>query len=222
MFERLAVLKTKGYVPDTILDIGAHHGNWTRAMRNIYPDSIYHLFEAIDYAELRAFESDSRAHVYNAVLSDSIKDANWFQRCNTGDSLFREKTHHFENCDVLTRRTTTLDTVLVSTSTALCATERLLIKIDCQGAELPILRGGAAVLSRADFVILEVPMFGQYNEGVANFQEHVEWMDGAGFAPYEFLDTHYVAGFNIQVDMMFIRKTHPFVASVAAALLSVR
>ena len=33
MFDKLNKLKEKGYYPDTILDIGAHHGNWTKQMR---------------------------------------------------------------------------------------------------------------------------------------------------------------------------------------------
>jgi FkbM family methyltransferase len=208
-------------VPDTILDIGAHHGNWTRAVQKIYPDCTYHLFEAIDYSELKAFNSDNpTVHIHNTVLSDSAKDADWFQMCNTGDSLFREKTHFFENCQVLTRRTTTLDDVLISNQNSLKNTRKLLIKIDCQGAELPILKGAPIVLTIADFIILEVPMFGQYNEGVATFAQHVEWMDGAGFVPYEVMDRHYMGDFNIQIDMMFIRKTHPFHACVASALLA--
>ena len=46
MFDRLRILKEKGYFPDTILDIGAHHGNWTIDMKKIYELSKYYLFEA--------------------------------------------------------------------------------------------------------------------------------------------------------------------------------
>jgi hypothetical protein len=47
MFNRLSVLKEKGYYPDTILDIGAYHGNWTKSMSAIYGDSKYFLFEML-------------------------------------------------------------------------------------------------------------------------------------------------------------------------------
>ena len=52
MFDRIQILKEKGYLPDTILDIGAHHGNWTNNMKQIYNNSKYYLFEANDYSEL--------------------------------------------------------------------------------------------------------------------------------------------------------------------------
>jgi len=52
MFNRLEILKTKNYFPDTILDIGAYHGSWTNSMKEIYNNCKYYLFEAIDYDEI--------------------------------------------------------------------------------------------------------------------------------------------------------------------------
>ena len=49
MFDKLNNLRTKGYYPDTILDIGAYKGEWTNEMKQIYSDCNYYLFEAIDY-----------------------------------------------------------------------------------------------------------------------------------------------------------------------------
>ena len=56
MFDKIKILKEKGYFPDAILDIGAHHGNWTNSMKQIYNDSKYYLFEGIDYSELNQFK----------------------------------------------------------------------------------------------------------------------------------------------------------------------
>ena len=49
MFDKINFIKYKGYYPDTILDIGAHHGNWTNTMKNLYPNSKYYLFEPFVY-----------------------------------------------------------------------------------------------------------------------------------------------------------------------------
>ncbi len=57
---------------------------------------------------------------------------------------------------------------------------------------------------------MELPMFGQYNEGVPSFSEHIHFMESIGFVPYDFLDNHYMNGFNMQVDMLFINKKHPW------------
>ena len=209
MFNKLALLKHLGYTPDTILDIGAYHGNWTKSARQLFGEECnYYLFEAIDYHELDQFNDASNITVFNVILNDKIDEINWFQMKNTGDSMFREKTHHFDNCDIIRRNTVDLNT-LVQTH-PLKNASNILIKIDCQGAEIPILKGATSILEKTDFIILEIPLFGQYNEGVPTFLEHIQFMNNIGFIPYDVLEPHYINGFNMQIDMMFINKTHRF------------
>jgi hypothetical protein len=86
----------------------------------------------------------------------------------------------------------------------------MLIKIDCQGAEISILKGATDIFNNVDFIILEMPLFGQYNENVPNFLEHIKFMDEIGFIPYEFLESHYVNNFNMQIDILFINKNQEF------------
>ena len=218
MFTKLNKLKEKGYIPDTILDIGAHHGNWTNSMKKIYNDSKYYLFEAIDYSELLQFKDSNNTFVYNILLSDIIKEVDWYQMKNTGDSMFREKTHFFKNCKIIKRQTIDLNTHILQNS-ILNEAKNILIKIDCQGAEIEILKGASCILDKTDFIILEMPLFGQYNEGVANFLEHIKYMDSIGFIPFDIVDNHYFNGFNMQIDMLFISKNHNFNKTVNQLLL---
>ena len=44
-------------------------------------------------------------------------------------------------------------------------------------------------------------------------------MDSIGFIPYDMLENHYFNNFCIQVDMIFINKTHPFNELVNKSLL---
>jgi hypothetical protein len=88
--------------------------------------------------------------------------------------------------------------------------KNILIKIDCQGSEIPILKGSTTILNKTDFIILEIPLFGQYNKGVPTFLEHIQFMDSIGFYSYDIIDNHYINGFNMQVDMLFINKNHEF------------
>lgn len=218
MFDKISILKQKGYVPDTILDIGAFHGNWTTSMKQIYHDSKYHLFEAIDYSELTKFSNDANVTVHNVILNDKVAEVDWYQMKNTGDSMFKERTYHFANCEQMKRRSIDLNT-LVSQHNILQESKNILIKIDCQGAEIPILKGSTSILEKTDFIILELPLFGQYNEGVPTFLEHIEFMNSIGFIPYDMLENHYIRGFNLQVDMLFINKHHDFNNRVINELL---
>ena len=140
MFDKLAILRIKGYYPDTILDIGAHHGNWTIDMKRIFNESSYHLFEGIDYHELNRFNNHDNIKIHNVILNDKIEQVPWYQMKNTGDSMFREKTHHFVKCEVIIRETIDLDTY-VCQKNILNESKNIFIKIDCQGAEISILKG---------------------------------------------------------------------------------
>jgi FkbM family methyltransferase len=217
MFNRLRILKDKGYEPDTILDIGAHHGNWTESMRQIY-DCKYFLFEAIDYSELRRFNNNKNIVHYNVLLSDKIDEVSWYEMKNTGDSIFKEKTKHFANCKVSKRKTIDLNTH-IKNNNILNESKNIFIKIDCQGAEIPILKGATDLFKITDFIVLEIPLFGVYNEGVSNFLEHIAYMDSIGFCPYDIVDNHYINNFNMQVDMLFINKNHEFNKTVNSLLL---
>lgn len=218
MFDKINILKKKGYFPDTILDIGAHHGNWTRSMRYIYNDSKYYLFEGIDYPELKQFNNTRDITVYNVLLNDKVEQVDWFQMKNTGDSFFKEKTHHFVNCKSFKRDTIDLNTHILQNN-ILQDSKNILIKIDCQGAEIPILKGATNILEKTDFILLEMPLFGQYNEGVPNFLEHIKFMDSIGFNTYDIVDNHYINDFNMQLDVLFINKNHNFNTIVNELLL---
>ncbi len=205
MFEKLALLKKKGYFPTVIIDIGAYHGVWTQHMKLLYPDSKYILFEAIDYDELKKYTVKENLENYNVVLSDCEKTVDWYEMRNTGDSMYKEKTKYFNNCKVLKKKTTTLNNVLTNIDK-----NKIFIKIDCQGAEIEILKGATEILKKTEFILLEIPLFGQYNEGVPTFLEHIKYLDSIGFVPYDIVDNHYINDFNMQIDMLFINKNHIF------------
>jgi FkbM family methyltransferase len=210
MFEFIKNLKLKGYEPTKIFDIGAHHGLWTKNMLNIYSNCEYYLYEAIEYDELNNFVNiNFNMKKFNVLLNDKVDTVKWYQMKNTGDSMFRERTPFFENCDIIERTTIDLDTH-IKNNIIINEDDHILIKIDTQGAEIPILKGASNILKYTDFILLELPFFGKYNEGVPTFLEHIQYMDSIGFVPYDIYDRHILNGFVMQLDMMFINKNHNF------------
>jgi hypothetical protein len=81
------------------------------------------------------------------------------------------------------------------------------------------LKGASEILPITDFIILEIPLFGQYNEGVPNFLEHIEFMNSIGFILYDIIENHYINDFNMQIDVRFINKNHNFIKIVNELLL---
>jgi FkbM family methyltransferase len=222
MFDAIRRLQEKGVKPTIVFDIGAHHGLWTKEMKQLYPDCQYHLFEGIAYGELEAYKQQPNTRVHTVVLSDEKKEMDWYERRNTGDSLFREKTIHFDTCTILKKSTIDLESYVKECGICISDSDTLFMKIDCQGAELPILKGAGSLLKQMSVVVLEIPFFGEYNEGVPSFLEHIQWMDTNGFVPYDIADIHRIHGFTMQLDLVFVPKTHALTRVVQSSLQSAR
>lgn len=188
-------LKKIGFTPTTILDVGAFHGDWTRFTQHVFPSASYTMIEANPHTQLRSVN----ASLVQELVSSSEKDVQWWSNGSTGDSILRERSRHYTNISPVTRRTTTLDILFPTQSFDF-------IKIDCQGAELEILKGGKSLAERASIILLECPFAGQYNEGCPSFYEYIQYMDSIGFTPFDISEIHSAGDMTIQIDIIFIRK----------------
>tara|TARA_B100001559_G_scaffold79353_1_gene65865 strand:+ start:89 stop:751 length:663 start_codon:yes stop_codon:yes gene_type:complete len=202
----LQKLKSFGFEPKNILDIGANKGKWTLEIKKkVFPKAEYTLIEAIDYEELDKL-SDKHDNInYKNILLDEIEHfVTWYEKRNTGDSLFKENTGYFDDCKEIKRSATTLDLVFNKNEVF------ELIKIDCQGAEIPILKGGNRLIQKSSVIILEVPFMGEYNIGAPNFYEHINYMENIGYRVFDIVELHRVDNILIQIDIIFIKQGHDF------------
>lgn len=214
VFSCLSSLKQRfGISFDHIVDIGAHHGNWTKKCLDVFPTSQYYLFEPIDYPELNNLAGPN-IHVHNIILNEFNGEVDWYEGKNTGDSIFRERTTWCRQVAPIRRSCATLDDILHINE------GNVLIKIDAQGAEIPILKASTTILQQTDFVILELPFVGNYNVGVPSFADHITYMDSIGFVVLDIVELHYIRGFLIQVDIIFISKKHSLHRAIDAAITS--
>ena len=202
----LQKLKSFGFEPKKILDIGANKGKWSLEIKKkVFPRAEYTLIEAIDYEELEKLRIKYDNINYKNILLDEIEHlVTWYEKRNTGDSLFKENTGYFDDCKEIKRSTNTLDLVFNKNEVF------ELIKIDCQGAEIPILKGGNRLVQKSSVIILEVPFMGEYNIGAPNFYEHINYMENIGYRVFDIVELHRVDNILIQIDIIFIRKGHDF------------
>jgi FkbM family methyltransferase len=192
-------LSRLGFSPKKILDIGAYHGWWSIQMKNeVFTEAEYTLIEAIDYKELNRLKN---MEVYIALLDSEKRERIWYEGRNTGDSMYKERTAFYNDCKIVKRETTTLDILLPDK-------QYDLIKIDTQGAEIPILLGGKKIMEKTAFIMLEIPFVCQYNEGTPDFSEHITFMKNNNFVVFDIMDQHRPSNILIQVDILFIHKDH--------------
>ena len=103
-------------------------------------------------------------------------------------SYLKENTKYYNDSIKVKKQTYTLDEVTEEVGKSFD-----LIKIDTQGSELDIIRGGLSTVQKSSYIIMEVSIL-QYNEGAPLFDEVIEYMSSIGFTNHE------IIGENIWMD----------------------
>jgi FkbM family methyltransferase len=182
------------FVPRTIVDVGANRGDWTVGVRSVFPTANFFMLEASpdkdavlkDVISSHFTNEDTnsgRAGYSIAVMSASANETiPFFQGGDTGNSMFRENTHYYENDTPVMRISSTLDLEVEASFVDIETVD--ILKIDVQGAELMVLRGGPKVLEAATFVQLESGSI-EYNAGGCCFYEIDEILRSHGFYLYD-------------------------------------
>jgi len=122
------------------------------------------------------------AAAVSALLGPDVRNDVPFHVLGTGSSVLPELTTFSREVRHLPM--TTLDRVVEDAMQAPVRAP-LLMKLDVQGFELEVLRGGSRTLGMADVVILETSVL-PYNEGAPTFEDVVAFMRTAGFSVSDF------------------------------------
>jgi len=197
-------LRINNYEIKTVYDIGANDGRWKYAHSNLFPPhSHFCMFEANPQIQLPNTENQT---FFNAVLSyEDDKTVTYYTanpgKENTGNGYYKELTPNYSLGNSIELKTKTLDSLVKENDLP----PPQFIKMDTQGSELDILRGGKETFKSAYGVICEVGIM-QYNEGAPLFSDYISAFYEYGFVP---TGIHHIAmRKNIvnQMDIIFMRK----------------
>lgn len=147
--------------PDTVLDIGANRGESIARFRRLWPEARILSFEPRpdSFSELeRAAEADGNARAFNFGLSDKQGKAciNWFPKAEGGSSLLAS-TETLRASRPWPDKTKPVPIDLKRLDgLALELDLPLIVKIDVQGYECRVLRGGLETVARAKAIEIEV------------------------------------------------------------------
>lgn len=180
-------VRANGLQPGCVIDVGAYVGDWSRIAASVFPDASLIMVEGDPERESTlaevARDLGSRARVIIGVLGSSARDQVAFHTAGPGSSIFPELTTFERGTRLLSM--TTLDGMLDARSGPAGLRAPLLLKLDVQGAELEVLKGGPSTLARAELVILETSTI-PYNEGAPLAAEVIRFMSERGFVIYDF------------------------------------
>jgi FkbM family methyltransferase len=193
-------LKALGFEPEYILDVGANIGDWSRVMKEIYPQAKVLMLEA---SPTCGKDLDTTGNKYAISLVGKKNEIVEFYESpkGTGNSIYKEKTKYFTKVTPTLRHIRTIDILMESHPPV------QFMKLDIQGAELDALIGAKRVLEHVEVIELEVSMV-NYNEGAPLALDVLSYLDTIGFDLLDIVDfqqlrkTEHIG----QVDIFVARK----------------
>ncbi len=194
----------------TILDVGAHVGEFASAARVMFPQAMIYSFEPLPEAfrRLQKRMQSARWRGFPVALGERAGEIVLHESAYTASSsiLPMSETHAREfpwtrvkgQVRVPMKRLDEMGLTLVP---------RVLLKIDVQGYELPVLRGAEGVLANIDVCLIEISFEPLY-QGEARFDDVYTWMRERGFR-YRGAWSQFVSlrdGRILQQDALFVRE----------------
>jgi FkbM family methyltransferase len=186
----------------SVLDVGAHFGLFTKTMHEVFPNAKYFMIEANEQCE------DKLKEIYFAdymieLLSDREDAVIYYMNKNdptsTGNSYYKEISNHFtdDNVNTVIRKSKTLDSIFKN--------EKFdFIKLDTQGSELDILRGGNELIKNTHSVLIECSVI-PYNQGAPLVEDVCTYMKDIGFNIQTIIEEHIIDNECVQRDILFQR-----------------
>lgn len=182
----------------SILDIGANQGMFSSVMKRMFPDINIFMIEANPFCD--NFLKRVGIPYEIVCLSDTEKEVQFYFEDNnfvgTGASYYLEKTQWYSKKNFTKMLTKRLDDVVSPVYE--------FIKLDTQGSELDIMKGGEKTIAAAKYILLETSVV-EYNENAPLKEQIFDYMKSIDFKPLELIENHYMENKLIQEDWIFTR-----------------
>jgi FkbM family methyltransferase len=174
-----------GFTPNIIYDVGACAVQWTIMAKEVWPNSKYILFEAMEESEEVFIETEHQYQI--GVFSDvDDKEITFYKNVTYpgGNSYYMENPEYSSMANALfanpsnqfKRKTITLDTVRKNRNFPYPD----LLKIDVQGCEIDILKGSTDIIKNVKHLIVELQHV-EYNIGAQLFDTSIPIIESMGF-----------------------------------------
>jgi FkbM family methyltransferase len=203
----LAQANQVGFVPGSVVDVGAAYGSFTGECKKVFPETAYLLVEP-----LKEYEGFLKSAVKSLKRGEYVLAAAGRQPGQitinvhpdlVGSSFYLEAEGSTVNGFQREVPVITLDS-LVGTGRIQAP---VLLKIDVQGAELDVLSGGEKLLTSTEYALIEISLF-EFFKGGPQLHDIVECMKACGFVTYDISGLQYRPLDNAlsQVDLSFVKE----------------
>lgn len=200
---------------DCVLDVGANDGGYGKFLRSAGYHGHIVSFEPLSSAHtklVKSSRSDTLWEIATPMALGAIESELEINVAgnSTSSSLLSMLPSHIESAPYSkyiakeTIKVHRLDGLEIPT---IKSANRIFLKIDTQGYEMPVLLGAKGLLNKVIGIQLEMSVLPLY-EGQALFQELLTWLDEAGFEMWGIIPgfMNPVTGRMLQFDGIFFRS----------------
>lgn len=202
-------LKTNGFDPASVIDVGAAFGSWSRVCAEVFPDAHYLLIEPLveyEQALQKTISCIKQAEFLSLGISDATSETTIYVHPDLVGSSFKKEhePHNQASCKERKIHCKTLDFV--------CGEKNLqapyLIKLDIQGMEREALMGGSETLKSTQALIMEISLIECINYS-GRFDEVIQFLSERGFVVYDLFGHNYRPYDQAlaQVDILFVPES---------------
>lgn len=194
-FESFEFFKSHKIQIESVLDIGAHKGLWTKEFKKYYPNAKSLMIEAnADHID----DLIRTGHYITALLGKNNEEVDYYEcddkNNNHGNGIYKENTN--VPFKVTRRKSTTLDSLLPG--------QRFdLIKMDVQGAELDIIQGSPGFIHNAKYLWIELQPH-NYNIGAPSAGKVIGYLNQIGFEFITLDEVNLGNGMIMGMDAIFV------------------
>ncbi len=207
----LLALQQRGFEAHGVIDVGAYEGELAMFARQMFAGASVVMIEPQaqkqEFLQALAAELGGDCHVRQCLLGERVRDSVEFHQTktpfgSTGSSIYPERSEFPR--DVVPMPMRTLDDLMHEFRGRTFD----LMKIDVQGAELDVLRGGEETLRSVQVLVAELSLH-ELNRGAPRLAEVTAALDEAGFAMFDVLTLPRTRRLMVQIDAVFVRKDSP-------------
>jgi FkbM family methyltransferase len=207
------LLRQSGFAPRHIVDVGANHGNWTRAAFKYFRDPVYTLVEPQDH--LRCYSQDlvaqgCKLNWINAGCGDFSGTLPLVVSYRDDSSTFVDRRDN-PTAQRITVPIMTLNQIVASSSAGVPE----MVKIDAEGFDLKVLAGASELLGKTDIFLVEAVVWGAGGAYDNSVSEVVRFMTEAGYNLMDVTDLNRSPKYGVLwlCELAFLRVGNPLWAA---------
>lgn len=201
LYDALNRITSRGLEIQTVIDVGASDGRWSKCAQQFYPNAFYYLIEAnpCHEVELQQFKHHTPQLDYIIAAAGDTAGELYF---DAGDPFGGIASHApLDKSACITVPATTIDQEVEKKQLR----PPFLVKLDTHGFEVPILDGAEHTLQHTHLLVIETYNFDIGKESL-RFWEMCALLYLKGFRPIDICDPLYRVFDNSfwQFDLLFI------------------